>query len=280
MKKLAAIFFLLLSLSVQAQIPKKPKLVVGIVVDQMRWDYLYRFSDRYGAGGFKRLLTQGFSCENTIIPYTPTHTGAGHACIYTGSVPALNGIIGNSWYDRERQRTVYCTEDSAVIGVGNESAEGKMSPRNLWASTITDELRIATNFQNKTISFALKDRGSILPAGHTANAAYWFENASGGWITSTHYVKTLPTWMQQLNARKLPDSLMALGWNTLYPTATYTKSTDDNKSYENNFPGQDNTFPHRTDTIGRTRYDAFRTTPFANTYTVEAAKAAIIGEQL
>ncbi|HUC80042.1 MAG TPA: alkaline phosphatase family protein, partial [Flavisolibacter sp.] len=241
MKKLAAIFFLLLSLSVQAQIPKKPKLVVGIVVDQMRWDYLYRFSDRYGAGGFKRLLTQGFSCENTIIPYTPTHTGAGHACIYTGSVPALNGIIGNSWYDRERQRTVYCTEDSAVIGVGNESAEGKMSPRNLWASTITDELRIATNFQNKTISFALKDRGSILPAGHTANAAYWFENASGGWITSTHYVKTLPTWMQQLNARKLPDSLMALGWNTLYPIATYTKSTDDNKSYENNFPGQDNT---------------------------------------
>ena len=280
MKKLF-IGFLLFTVSwVNAQTPAKPKLVVGIVVDQMRWDYLYRFYDRYGAGGFKRLLTQGFSCENTFIPYTPTHTAAGHSCIYTGSVPALNGIIGNSWYDRERMRTVYCTEDSTVTGVGSNSAEGKMSPRNLWASTITDELRVSTNFRNKTIGIALKDRGSILPAGHTATAAYWFDNASGGWISSTHYMPTLPAWMQQLNARKLPDTYMAQNWNTLYPISTYTQSTEDSKPYENNYPGEDNTFPHRTDTIGKNRYEAFRTNPFANTFTVEAAKAAIDGERL
>jgi predicted AlkP superfamily pyrophosphatase or phosphodiesterase len=280
MKKLF-IGFLLFTVSwVNAQTPAKPKLVVGIVVDQMRWDYLYRFYDRYGAGGFKRLLTQGFSCENTFIPYTPTHTAAGHSCIYTGSVPALNGIIGNSWYDRERMRTVYCTEDSTVTGVGSNSAEGKMSPRNLWASTITDELRVSTNFRNKTIGIALKDRGSILPAGHTATAAYWFDNASGGWISSSHYMQTLPAWMQQLNARKLPDAYMAQNWNTLYPVSTYTQSTEDSKPYENNYPGEDNTFPHRTDTIGKNRYEAFRTNPFANTFTVDAAKAAIDGENL
>ena len=145
--------------SLSAQTIQRPKLVVGIVVDQMRWDYLYRYYSRYGAGGFKRLLGDGFSCENTFIPYTPTNTAAGHACIYTGSVPALNGMMGNTWYDRIRKKVVYCTEDHSVQTVGSESVEGKMSPRNLWSSTITDEFRLATNVKINTISLAIKDRG-------------------------------------------------------------------------------------------------------------------------
>jgi len=263
-----------------AQTPVRPKLIVGMVVDQMRWDYLYRYQDRYTNGGFKRVLREGFSCENTIIPYLPTYTAPGHTCVYTGSVPALHGIIGNYWYSKKLGRNVYCTEDDSVSTVGTRSAAGKHSPRNMWSSTITDELRMATNFRNKTIGIALKDRGSILPAGHTANAAYWFDNDGGQWISSSFYMKELPAWVQQFNARKLPDVYMKQGWKPLYPIETYKQSTVDNKWYESNLPGEDNTFDHATETITNDKYNAFRHTPFGNTLTFEMAKAAIEGEKL
>jgi predicted AlkP superfamily pyrophosphatase or phosphodiesterase len=163
----------------------RPRLVVGIVVDQMRWDYLYRFYDRYGEGGFKRLLNEGFSCENTLINYLPSYTAVGHACIFTGSVPSVNGIVGNNWIDQFSGADTYCTEDSTVQSVGASSPEGQMSPRNLLVSTITDELRIATNFQSRVVGVSLKDRAAILPAGHTANAAFWLDDASGKFISST-----------------------------------------------------------------------------------------------
>src|SRR3954451_24083677 len=118
---------------------KRPKLIVGIVVDQMRWDYLYRYSSRYTDNGFKRLINEGFSCQNTLIPYVPTSTAPGHTCIYTGSVPAIHGIIGNSWYSRELKREIYCTEDSTAKSVGSTSDAGEMSPENLWPTTVTDE---------------------------------------------------------------------------------------------------------------------------------------------
>ncbi|RYF83488.1 MAG: alkaline phosphatase family protein, partial [Chitinophagaceae bacterium] len=281
MKNLFVGFLLLIVGTVTAQTPARPKLVVGIVVDQMRWDYLYRFSNRYEAGGFRRLLTQGFSCENTIIPYMPTHTAAGHACVYTGSVPALNGIVGNAWYSKELGRSVYCTEDTTAKTVGSNSDEGEMSPRNLWPTTITDELRLATNFKSKTIGIALKDRGSILPAGHTANGAYWFDNASGSLISSNYYMQALPDWVVRFNNKRLPDTYMAKNWNTLYPVDTYTQSTADEKPYENNFPGGGTTtFPHLTEKITKDKYEIFRATPYGNTYTVEAAIAAIEGENL
>ncbi|WP_132053603.1 alkaline phosphatase PafA [Pseudocnuella soli] len=259
---------------------QKPKLVVGVVVDQMRWDYLYRYQDRYIADGFKRLLREGFSCENTLIPYTPTYTAPGHTCVYTGSVPSLHGIVGNNWYSRELGRSVYCTEDDSVQTVGSTSTAGKQSPRNMWASTITDELRLANNFTGKTIGIALKDRGAILPAGHTANAAYWFDNASGGFITSTFYMQQLPQWVQQFNARKLPDQYLKGNWKTLFPINTYRQSTADDKPYEGRLNGEDNAFDHITESLTNNRYDVFRHTPWGNSYTFEMAKAAIEGEQL
>ncbi|HEY4155809.1 MAG TPA: alkaline phosphatase family protein, partial [Puia sp.] len=150
----------------------RPKLVVGIVVDQMRWDYLYRFYNRYQDGGFKRLINQGFSCENTLINYLPSYTAVGHTCVFTGSVPSISGISGNDWTDQLSGARVYCTDDSTVQAVGAPgSPAGKMSPRNLLVSTVTDELRIATNFQSRVVGVSLKDRASILPAGHAANAA-------------------------------------------------------------------------------------------------------------
>jgi len=273
-------FFLFCSNSIFAQPLQRPKLVVGIVVDQMRWDYLYRYYDRYSPDGFKRMLNQGFSCENTFIPYTPTYTAAGHTAIYTGSVPAINGIIGNNWYRRDLKRSWYCAEDTTVNTVGSNSTAGKMSPRNMWTTTITDELRLATNFNSKTIGIALKDRGAILPAGHSANAAYWFDNSSGGWISSTYYMDELPPWVKKINDKKLPDQYLQQNWNTLYPINTYKQSTADDKPYEANLKSEDNTFPHLTASITRDKYETFRTTPYGNSYTFEMAKAAVDGEQL
>ena len=280
MRKSIVAFLLLIVMGGHAQSPARPKLVVGIVVDQMRWDFLYRFQDRYGAGGFKRMLGEGFSCENTFIPYTPTYTAPGHACVYTGSVPSLHGIVGNNWYDKSVKQVVYCTDDTTVRSVGGNSIEGEMSPRNMWATTVTDELRLSNNFKSKTIGIALKDRGAILPAGHAANAAYWFDDATGGLISSTYYMQNLPQWVQQLNAKKLPDSYMAKSWKTLYPLDTYTQSAQDSRPYEGSFPGGKTSFEHRTDTIKTGRYGAFRVTPYGNSYTVDVAKATIEGENL
>src|SRR6476469_7185905 len=238
MKKLPFFFSILISLvfttsRVAAQTTNqstidRPKLVVGIVIDQMRWDYIYRYYDVYKAdGGFKKFLNDGFTCENTFIPYTPTVTAAGHTCVYTGSVPAIHGIMGNNWYRRDLKRSWYCTEDTTVKSVGSNSDAGQMSPSSLWTTTVTDELRMATNFRSKVIGIALKDRGAILPAGHSANGAYWFDNANGAFITSTYYMQDLPNWVKQFNNKKLPDQYLQQNWNTLYPINTYVQSTAD-----------------------------------------------------
>jgi len=259
---------------------QRPKLVVGIVIDQMRWDFLYRYYDRYSAGGFKRLMNEGFSNENAMIPYTPTYTAAGHACVYTGSVPAVHGIMGNYWYSKVLGRNVYCTEDSTVQSVGTTSMAGRMSPVNMWTTTITDELKLATNFKSKVIGIAFKDRGSILPVGHSANAAYWFDDLTGGFISSTYYMNDLPAWVKDFNNKKLPDQYLSQNWNTLYPINTYKQSTADTMWYESVVPGEDNGFPHNTSSITKNKYNSFRYTPFANTYTFEMAKAAITAEKM
>ncbi|MDB5022112.1 MAG: type phosphodiesterase/nucleotide pyrophosphatase [Pedobacter sp.] len=259
----------------------RPKLVVGLVVDQMRWDYLYRYYDRYSNGGFKRLVNEGFSAENTMIPYTPTYTACGHSCIYTGSVPAVNGIIGNNWYDPELQKDVYCTEDSGAHTVGSGSNAGEMSPKNLLTTTITDELRLATNFKSKVIGISLKDRGSILPAGHSANAAYWYDGVSGNWITSTYYMKQLPPWLDAFNKQKLQNKFYAGNWNTLYPINTYTQSTADNNAFEGLYKGETTTtFPHKLSDAIDKNFDLIRSTPFGNTITLDLAKRAIAAESL
>jgi predicted AlkP superfamily pyrophosphatase or phosphodiesterase len=280
MKRLTGFLLLLIVVSAQAQNLNRPGLVVGMVVDQMRWDYLYRYYDRYTNDGFKRLLREGFSCENTFIPYLPTHTAPGHTCVYTGSVPALHGIMGNSWYDEAQKKTVYCTDDSSVQSVGSNSAAGKMSPRNMWGNSVADELRLATNFRSKTIAIALKDRGAILPGGHMANAAYWFDNATGGWISSTFYMQELPAWVKKFNDKKLPDQYLSKNWNTLYPIESYKQSTADSNAYEGKLGTEDYTFPHATATITSNKYESFRTTPFGNSLTFEMAKTALEAEQL
>lgn len=254
----------------------RPKLVVGIVVDQMRWDYLYRYYDRYQAGGFKRLLNDGFSCENTFINYLPSYTAVGHTTIFTGSVPAFSGITGNDWIEQLTGREVYCTDDSTVTSIGNESKNGKMSPRNLLVSTITDELKLATNFRSKVVGVSLKDRASILPAGHLANAAFWLDTLSGTFISSSYYMNELPVWVKKFNDRDRITQLISKGWNTLYPVKTYIQSDSDDQAYEGKYPGEKtSTFPHAIDEYYKKKKSIFNQTPFGNTLTLEFAKEAL-----
>jgi predicted AlkP superfamily pyrophosphatase or phosphodiesterase len=267
--------------SVYPKTVSRPKLVVGMVVDQMRWDYLYRFYNRFGEGGFKRLINDGFSAENTLIPYVPTLTACGHSAVYTGSVPAINGIIGNNWFDPQIGRDVYCVEDKSVKTVGSVSKEGLMSPKNLLVTTVTDELRMATNFRSKVISVSIKDRGAILPGGHTANGSYWYDDMSGNFITSTHYMEQLPAWVNDFNAKKWPNQFFAKDWNTLYPIETYTESTTDDKPYERLFKGEKtSSFPHLFKQYVGKNYAMMASMPYGNTFTLEFAKAAIPAEKL
>ncbi|MBY0245905.1 MAG: alkaline phosphatase family protein [Sphingobacteriaceae bacterium] len=257
----------------------RPKLVVGLVIDQMRWDYLYRFYNRYGNGGFKRLMSEGFSAENTFIPYTPTYTACGHASIYTGSVPAINGIIGNDWYDNTLEKNMYCTEDNTVKSIGSKSTAGLMSPKNLLTTTITDELRLASNFKSKVIGISIKDRGAILPAGHTANAAYWYDE--GSWITSSYYMNELPSWVKDFNNERNVDKFYAKNWETLYPIETYTESSADDKKYEGLSKGEDKPiFPHYLSQNIDKNYGAIKSTPYGNTLTLDFAKKAISTEKM
>ncbi len=259
----------------------RPKLVVGIVVDQMRWDYLYRYYDRYQSNGFKRLLNEGFSCENTQVDYIPTFTGPGHSCIYTGSVPALHGIAGNDFTIQATGKSMYCTEDTTVQTVGSDSKAGQMSPRNLLVTTVTDELKLATNFRSKVIGIALKDRGGILPAGHTANAAYWFDDKTGNWITSTYYMKELPQWVKDFNDQKLAENYLKLDWNSLYPINTYVQSSPDSNKYEGKFKGMTApTLPVKTSGMYKGNLGLIRSTPYGNTLTLDLAIAAINAEEL
>jgi len=260
---------------------ERPKLVVGIVVDQMRYDYLYRYWNKYGNNGFKRLIQDGFSYENTHYNYVPTYTGPGHASIYTGTTPAIHGIIGNNWYDRTTGQDMYCTDDKTVKSVGSTSVWGQMSPANLIATTITDQLRLATNMQSKVIGVALKDRGSILPAGHAANAAYWYDGTNGAWITSTYYRQELPQWVQEFNNRKLPDKYLSQPWTTLLPLAQYTESTPDDNEFEKTFSGEQRpVFPHDLPKLKGNSWDIIRSSPFGNTLTKDFAMAAVQAENL
>lgn len=262
----------------------RPKLVVGIVVDQMRWDYLYRYYPVFREdGGFKKLLNNGFSYENTMIPYTPTVTAAGHTCIYTGSVPAINGITGNNWFDNLTQQEVYCSEDNKEQTVGSTTAAvGRMSPRNMFTTTIGDELKLATNFKSKVIGIAIKDRGAILPAGHAANAAYWYDNKTGNFVSSTYYMKQLPTWVQNFNNRKIVDSLYRLNWNTLLAENVYNNyCTNDIMPFERKPLGINQaSFPYNLSNFAGKDYGIIATTPYGNNLTLEMSKAAVVEENL
>ncbi|SDC61384.1 Type I phosphodiesterase / nucleotide pyrophosphatase [Algoriphagus faecimaris] len=285
MKKniLLGTLFSLISLSILAQeTTPKPKLIVGIVVDQMRQEYFYKFSENYSEGGFKRLLRDGFEMKNGHYNYIPTYTGPGHASVYTGTTPATHGIIGNNWYVRSLNKSIYCAEDSTVTNVGGTPMSGEISPRNLLTTTITDELRFASNKRSKVVAVAIKDRGASLPGGHLGDA-YWYDSNNGEFMTSTYYYEELPKWVKNFNAKKQVEKYLSQTWEPLLPMGKYINSIDDNNDFEAPFIGKDSpTFPYdlaklKEDNGG---YGMIAATPFGNSLTLDFAYAAIEGENL
>jgi predicted AlkP superfamily pyrophosphatase or phosphodiesterase len=259
------------------------KLIVGIVVDQMRYDYLTRFYDKYGKGGFKRMMNEGFNCKNNHLNYVPTHTAPGHATIFTGSTPKYHGIIANRWYDKRADKRVYCAGDDTVNPVGTESSAGQMSPHRMNATTFADENRLFTQMRGKTIGISIKDRGAILPAGHTANAAYWFHGKDEGkFITSSFYMNSLPNWVTNFNTSNTVENYLKT-WNTLYDMSTYTESGSDLNNFERGFKGKETaTFPYDLKTLSAENgnFDILKSTPYGNNIVADFAIAAIEGEQL
>lgn len=261
----------------------KPKLVVGIVVDQMRYDYLTRFYNKYGDGGFKRMINEGFNCKNNHFNYVPTYTGPGHTSVYTGTTPKYHGIIGNNWYDKETKEMVYCAGDDSVKPIGTESNAGQMSPHRMKTTTFADENRLFTQFRGKTIGVSIKDRGAILPAGHTANASYWFHGKDEGvWISSSFYMNTLPKWVNDFNTSDAAESYFKV-WNTLYDISTYNESGSDLNAFEGGFKGKETaTFPYDLEMLKNSNngFDILKATAYGNSLTTDFAIAAIAGEQL
>ncbi|WP_431471359.1 alkaline phosphatase family protein [Nonlabens sp. SCSIO 43208] len=262
---------------------QQPKLVVGIVVDQMRYDYLTKFYDYYGDDGFKRLMNNGFNAVNHHFNYVPTYTAPGHASIYTGTTPANHGIIGNNWYDKVAKQSIYNVYDNNRVSIGTNGEDGKMSPERLLTSTVTDELKLHTQDRAKVIGISIKDRGAILPAGHLADAAFWFKGKDEArFITSNFYKEELPQWVADYNDSGKAKSYLT-EWNTLYPIETYKASGTDLNNYEKPPRGKEKAvFPYDLKELAAENgnYDLLKATPFGNTVVADLAIAALEGEQL
>jgi len=261
----------------------QPKLVVAVVVDQMRFDYLNKFKSKYSNNGFNRLVREGFNLNNNHYNYVPTVTGPGHASVSTGSTPKTHGIAGNNWFDKKNQKYIYCTTDLDYDNLGGTAYSAKMSPKNLLVNTFADLNRLENNMKSKTISIALKDRGSILMGGRNANAAYWFYGKDKGeWVSSKYYMSELPEWVTSFNnsesiSRYLTD------WNTLYDIDTYNESRVDENTFEKAFKGNLSvSFPYDLDKLKDLNdgYDMLKETPFGNNLTTDFVFSAIENEDL
>lgn len=274
-------FLVLLPLFVNAQV-KQAKVIVGIVVDQMCYEYLYRFNDKFCDDGFKKLMNEGTNCRNTHYNYVPTYTGPGHASIYTGTTPSNHGIVANDWYDRSFGGTVNCVGDSMVQTVGSSSEDGLCSPHNLKTVTITDQLKM-TYPNAKVISMSIKDRGAILPGGALSDGSYWYDYETGRFITSTFFKEKLPNWVDDFNNKKLADKYALQKWETIFPIVTYDESGPDDSPYEHLLRGKDKpTFPYDLKKMseGKPDYELLISTPFANTLLMDFALSAIDAENL
>lgn len=275
---------LLLNVQLKAQnVTEKPKLVVGIVVDQMKQEYLTRFYGNFGEGGFKKFVEEGFMARNGHYNYSATSTGPGHASVYTGTTPAVHGIVNNSWYSRSLGRSVYCAEDTTELAVGGTDKNGHISPINLYSTTITDELKLSTQKKGKVIAMSIKDRGSALPGGHLSDGSYWYDSNTGTFMTSTYYMNDLPNWVKSFNAANHVDKYLNMTWDTFLPIEKYTVSGPDDSKYESGFKGKDTpTFPYNLKELRKDNgnFSLISSTPFGNSLLTELALAALDAENL
>lgn len=262
-----------------------PRLVVGVVVDQMRTDHIYRYWHNFGEGGFKRLVNGGAFLRDAHYNYMPTKTGPGHASIYTGTTPAYHGIVGNDMYVRATGEGLYCAQDKEARCVGDATHPGQRSPVNLLCSTLADELERLTAQRSRTIAIAWKDRGAILPIGRTGDVGYWnSEGANGNWVTSDWYRDSLPHWVQKFNALGLAARYMEHTWDLLLPIERYTQVLPDLNPYEIPLPGAASPILPQDlaalFTASGKNTALMRYLPWGNTLATDFALAALKAEEL
>ena len=291
MKRLVIIFFLILvfvKLHGQGAYlpPDKPKLVIGIVVEELNYNQLEKFHDKLCENGIKKLINEGTYFKNASYEYLLTQSAPGHATIATGAEPSFHGITSDNWYTPLKNELINCTKDVSVNSVGGSFESGLHSPVNLLVSTFSDELAIATNKKAKVFGVGLKESSAIFSAGHTANAAYWFDNTTGTWMSSSYYISALPDWVNDFNAMKFSDTYLNSTWNLLRPAKDYADCLPDSNSFEigfnniNYFPydlkklRSGNTFSSKND------YSLLRETPFGNSLTTNFAIRLIQKERL
>ncbi len=264
--------------------PQKPKLIVGITVSGMQYDYLSVYWDKFGEQGFKKMATTGAQCKNARYRYLITDPGAGYASIATGTMPSDHGIVSDFWYDRVSNEIIYAIDDKKQTTVGGSYGTGSYSPVSMNSRTLSDELMVKSRFRSRSIGISMDPMAAVLMAGHTATGAYWLDSENANWITSSYYADSLPGWVNQFNLKNYRDIYLERSWETLLPISEYSESMLDNNVYESGFGGQI-TFPYDLNKISSTGsrgrdYRVLKTIPWGNTYTLDMAIAAIVNEEL
>ena len=291
MKRFIIIFFLILvfvKLHGQGAYlpPDKPKLVIGIVVEELNYNQLEKFHDKLSENGIKKLINEGTYFKNASYEYLLTQSAPGHATIATGAEPSFHGITSDIWYTPLKNELINCTKDVSVNSVGGSFESGLHSPVNLLVSTFSDELAIATNKKAKVFGVGLNESSAIFSAGHTANAAYWFDNTTGTWMSSSYYISALPDWVNDFNAMKFSDTYLNSTWNLLRPAKYYADCLPDSNSFEIGF-NNINYFPYDLKKLrsgnsfsSKNDYSLLRETPFGNSFTTNFAIRLIQKERL
>ena len=264
--------------------PEQPKLIVVLSVSQFRHDYISRYWDKFSDNGFRRLINRGTYCKNTSYNYLISDKGVGTSTIVTGANPSTHGIVSASWYSDLKEKVIPAIYDESISTVGGPFEAGKCSPHQLLSSTFSDEINLSNNFRSKVIGVSLEPASAVLSAGHTAHAAYWFDIQEGNFISSSYYMDSLPTWVNDFNAKKIPDSYMEQDWTTLLPIENYTESLSDWNTYEVGFD-DDISFPYEVSDIAKIfkkkeRYSILNTIPFGNNIVKDFAIQSIVNDSL
>ncbi|HDZ40440.1 MAG TPA: alkaline phosphatase family protein [Bacteroidetes bacterium] len=269
--------------------PEKPALVIGIVIEQFRYDYLDKYWNMFSGGGFKKLIGEGTFYRNASYDFFLSQSAPAHATLATGTVPRHHGVVADNWYLPLREEIIYCTSDNSVNPVGGSFERGLHSPVNLLASTFGDELKLATGGRAKVYGLGIRENGAILASGHSADAAYWYDNVTGTWMTSTYYLDSLPAWLNDFNAMNLADTYLDGKWTTLHDIKKYEICLPDTNKYEMGIDGR-TVFPYdmrkmsTSSLLGilnkKRDYSFLEKVPASDTYTADMAIRLIEEEGL
>ncbi|PLX10645.1 MAG: alkaline phosphatase, partial [Marinilabiliales bacterium] len=267
----------------QNHFKKPPKLVVGIVIEEMRYEMLLRYWDSFGENGFKKIINQGAFCTQTQHNYLITQNSVGQASIATGTYPSYHGIISDVWYNRLTGETMECADQSKFNLIDGKISVGNYTPNHIFTSTLGDEMKLATNDSSKVITISLNPVSSVISGGQLADYAFWFNDHTGGWITGDYYANIMPIWVEEFNKKGFQDIYMKRNWASMYSlNDNYKYSLPDDSDFEIGFRNYRYTFPYDLTFLQNRsgNYKYLKFTPFGNTYTKDFAVSAVVNENL